>query len=109
MIDCSVHQLKTAEDFADQLSDARKTNNTGSSCKIQVPVGTCKQLTQMKGSPAKLVGLPPIMTESEARQCINDIKQHWTSIRALVLELKERRGWEVLGYPHLTACLEAEF
>jgi len=53
--------------------------------------------------------LPPVMTRIEARQCLKQIKENWTSIRFLVLELKERRGWEALGYPHLTACLAAEF
>lgn len=53
--------------------------------------------------------LPPVMTIAEARQCIEAIKSCVISIRALVLELEERRGWEALGYLSITACLVGEF
>ena len=75
---------------------------------MRVPIGSC-ELAPVKNDSLKLVVLPAAMTEPEARQCLSEIKGHWTSIRALVLELKERRGWEVLKYPNLTACLQAEF
>lgn len=53
--------------------------------------------------------LPPLMTKVEAWQCIDAIKSCVISIRALVLELEERRGWEALGYTSITACLISEF
>lgn len=53
--------------------------------------------------------LPPLMTKAEAWQCINAIKSCVISIRSLVLELEERRGWEALGYASMTACLVGEF
>ncbi|MBV9388054.1 MAG: hypothetical protein JOZ78_16660 [Chroococcidiopsidaceae cyanobacterium CP_BM_ER_R8_30] len=106
---CAAHLRTALEDFEDQLFHSENTNNPKSSSVIQVPTKTDQQLVQMKCCPTKLVELLPMMSESEALQCINNIKGHWANIRALMLELKERRGWEALGYPNLTACLEAEF
>lgn len=51
----------------------------------------------------------PVMTEAEARQCIEAIKGYVVSIRALLLELEERQGWKALGYSSMTACLVGEF
>lgn len=53
--------------------------------------------------------LPPVMTETEARQCIEAIKEHVVSLRRLLVELEDRRGWEALGYSSTTACMVAEF
>lgn len=49
------------------------------------------------------------MTEAEARQCVNSIKEHITSIRELLIELDERKGWVVLKHPSMAACLRKEF
>ena len=35
------------------------------------------------------------MTAFDARQCINEIKGHLNSVRLLLLELDERRGWRL--------------
>jgi|GEM_PF-1743979 len=102
-------QRAAAEDLADQPSHIGRINNASSSAIVQVSNGTYQKPVPMRDNPTKQFGQPPNMTESEARQCIDSIKGHWNSIRALVLELKERCGWEALGYPNLTACLEAEF
>lgn len=50
-----------------------------------------------------------LMTETEARQCIEAIKYHAVSLRRHLVELEQRRGWEALGYSSITACLVAEF
>ncbi|MBV9386783.1 MAG: hypothetical protein JOZ78_10190 [Chroococcidiopsidaceae cyanobacterium CP_BM_ER_R8_30] len=97
------------EDARNRVSLVRETINETSGFNAQVPIGTYEKSPPVNQDSPKLDVLPPVMTEAEARQCLSEIKGHWTSIRALVLELKERRGWEALGYPNLTACLEAEF
>ena len=53
--------------------------------------------------------LAPVMSEAEARQCIETIKGHAVSIRALLVDLEERRGFLALGYANMSACMEAEF
>ena len=53
--------------------------------------------------------LPQVMTEAEARQCIAAIKGDVVSIRTRLVDLEERRGFEALGYPNISACMEAEF
>lgn len=50
-----------------------------------------------------------VMTWAEARQCVEAIKQHVVSLRRHLVDLHDRRGWEVLGYSSVTACLVAEF
>ncbi len=62
--------------------------------------------------PAQIVDavvVSPIMTEVEARNCIARIKEHVINIRKLLLELEERRGWEVLGYKSMRQCMVNEF
>ncbi len=49
------------------------------------------------------------MTASEARRCIEEIKGHLSSVRKLLLDLDERRGWEALGYESMRQCMVAEF
>jgi hypothetical protein len=51
----------------------------------------------------------PLMTEAEAHGCIEAIKEHAISLRQLLVELEERKGWEALGYSSMTACMVAEF
>lgn len=51
----------------------------------------------------------PLMTKAEAGRCIEVIKEHAISLRQLLVELEERRGWEALGYSSMTACMVAEF
>ena len=50
-----------------------------------------------------------LMTIEEARQCIEEIKGHLIGVRKLLLELEERRGWEVLGYESMRQCMVGEF
>lgn len=50
-----------------------------------------------------------LMSETEARQCIDAIKDRVISIRALLLELESRRGWAALGYSSMSSCMVAEF
>ena len=53
--------------------------------------------------------LPSVMSQAEARQCIEAIKEYAVSLRRLLVELEDRRGWSVLGYSSMTACMVAEF
>jgi hypothetical protein len=50
-----------------------------------------------------------LMTAAEARDSVEKINNHATQIRALVLDLYERRGWEALGYSSWRACVVSEF
>lgn len=50
-----------------------------------------------------------LMTKAEAQRCVEAIKKHAVSLRQLLVELEERRGWEALGYRSITACLVSEF
>ena len=49
------------------------------------------------------------MTETEARQCVDDIRQGIVGVRQKLLELYEREGWRVLGYGSWRECAQAEF
>lgn len=51
----------------------------------------------------------PDMTKAEAHHCINQIKQHATSMRQLLVDLEERRGWKELNYSSMSDCLKKEF
>lgn len=53
--------------------------------------------------------LPPVMTEAEARQCIEEITDLGQTLRAKLLDLDLRQGWAALGYPSMTACIKTEF
>lgn len=55
------------------------------------------------------VVVAPNMTALEARQCIDEIKGHLNSVRLLLLDLDERRGWEALGYSSMRHCMVGEF
>jgi len=50
-----------------------------------------------------------VMTENEAREYVNRINSKAAEMGRLLLELKEREGWRVLGYRSWTQCLECEF
>lgn len=103
------HLKTTVEDSENQILPTDQTVNEINLSKAQVLTDTKRRRLRVDNELVELVVLPPVMTEAEARQCLSGIRERWTSIRALVLELKERRGWEALGYSNLTACLEAEF
>lgn len=49
------------------------------------------------------------MTEGEARQVIYAIREGFTNLRYLLLELKERQGWKALGYKNFVECADKEF
>lgn len=51
----------------------------------------------------------PLMTETEARECVVKINVQMNSARALLLDLYERRGWVALGYASWRECATAEF
>lgn len=50
-----------------------------------------------------------MMTEAEARFCVNEIKRGMFDIRYLVLDLYQREGWRALGYKNWQECKEREF
>jgi len=74
---------------------------------IQVPINTCEQIEPVDQSTVSL--LTPVMTEAEARHYIAAIKEYVVSLRKLLVEIEDRRGWEVLNYSSMTACMVAEF
>lgn len=49
------------------------------------------------------------MTKQEARECVDQIKNKLTNIRALVLKLYEGKGWDILGYSNWRECVTVEF
>lgn len=53
--------------------------------------------------------LAPVMTAAQAQRCVEAIKNHAVSLRTLLVELDDRRGWEALGYSSMTACMVTEF
>lgn len=53
--------------------------------------------------------LAPVMSVTEARSCVDEIKGHLNRVRALLLDLDERRGWETLGYDSMRQCMLHEF
>jgi hypothetical protein len=76
--------------------------------KISVPIVgiDCECESVKNNSNAQVI---PVMTQAEARGCIEAIKERAISLRQLLVELEERRGWEALGYSSMTACMVAEF
>jgi hypothetical protein len=67
-----------------------------------------KQLSEQTQAP-NLSHHQSLMTMQEAKGCINEIKRHAQKIRELLLDLNERKGWEVLGYKSMRQCMVAEF
>jgi hypothetical protein len=49
------------------------------------------------------------MSAQEARECVAAIKGNLESLRLMLLKLRRRRGWEVLGYASWEDCARAEF
>ncbi len=49
------------------------------------------------------------MTHVEAKECVSKINSTLTNVRSLILELYERKGWEVLGYRSWRECVTKEF
>lgn len=50
-----------------------------------------------------------LMTEAEARVCVQRIKAHLDGARLELLRLYEGRGWAAMGYNSWMACVTAEF
>lgn len=76
----------------------------------QVPIGTCENIQTIENELGKKVDvLAPIMSPAEAQQCLGQIKQLFEQARVLLLEFKQRRGWEALKYANLTVCLSEYF
>lgn len=50
-----------------------------------------------------------MMSEVEAKECVDKINSNMTNIRALVLDLHEREGWKALHYQSWRECVTAEF
>ncbi|MFN8454820.1 MAG: hypothetical protein U0401_09160 [Anaerolineae bacterium] len=49
------------------------------------------------------------MTETEARQLVNEIKTDIVAVGQKLLELYEREGWRALGYANWRECVMTEF
>lgn len=52
---------------------------------------------------------PITMTATEARECVNVVKNHLHDARQKAWELHERKGWQALGYATFKECCHAEF
>lgn len=50
-----------------------------------------------------------LMTEAEARECVDAIKSGIINVGRKLLELHEREGWRALGYASWRECAQAEF
>lgn len=50
-----------------------------------------------------------MMTVTEARECVNLINKHLGNLRALLLDLHNRKGWQALGYSSWRECVNQEF
>jgi hypothetical protein len=50
-----------------------------------------------------------MMDAGQARECVEQIKDHVGEIRKLVLDLHELEGWKALGYNSWRECVVAEF
>lgn len=50
-----------------------------------------------------------MMTEREARQCVDVIRHGVESVRQSLYELYQREGWQALGYASWRECVTAEF
>jgi len=50
-----------------------------------------------------------MMDASQARTCVEKIKDRFGEVRTLVLDLYEREGWKALGYKNWTECASKEF
>lgn len=48
------------------------------------------------------------MSEQEARQCVEGIKQGFVNLRRQIWELYEREGWKALGYKSFRQCILIE-
>lgn len=51
----------------------------------------------------------PSMTRQEAQDCVTEIKLSVQKSWQLILELHDRRGWEILGYKSWRECMVTEF
>jgi hypothetical protein len=49
------------------------------------------------------------MIYKEARECADQINANLTNLRALVVDLHDRKGWLALGYANWTECVQKEF
>lgn len=50
-----------------------------------------------------------LMTEAEARDCIESMHSSVESIRAKAMDLYDREGWRALGYGTWSECIATEF
>lgn len=57
----------------------------------------------------EVLEVPPPMTSAEARQTVEQIRQHLESARELLYSLHLREGWRALGYSSWRECAKAEF
>jgi hypothetical protein len=62
--------------------------------------------------PAAVLAVRGDMTEGEARQAVQRVKEGLRAVgvmRAALLDLEERKGWQALGYASWRECVVAEF
>lgn len=50
-----------------------------------------------------------LMDATEARDVVRRINEHLGNLRALLLDLHNRKGWQALGYTSWRECVNAEF
>jgi|GEM_PF-868110 len=49
------------------------------------------------------------MSNDEARECVNIVRDGFDTAREQLLQLYERQGYKALGYDNFAACLQTEF
>ena len=54
-------------------------------------------------------GPSPLLSEEEARACVERIRGHLEGARRELLRLYDSQGWRALGYPSWWVCVVAEF
>lgn len=65
-------------------------------------------MTAQLAAPAAVAGTV-MMSESEARECVERIKAGLEDVAAQLAQLHECRGWEALGYRTWGECIKHEF
>jgi hypothetical protein len=52
--------------------------------------------------------LPSVMTEAEARQCVEEINSNINRIRLLLVELESREGYVALGFANMSQLMQSD-
>ena len=66
------------------------------------------KLSEVENLPVTAIEvLPSVMTEAEARQCIEEINSNVNQIRFLLVELESREGYAALGFANMSRLMQS--